>query len=160
VTAAFVDVGAVLGGGFQLGGRSLSLASAWACPIVKLISCRSRNCDGRAAPCLWSTRIDFLVPLGDTIVERRGKGNGFVMNKKQTKILEAIFADPVRANIAWRDVEFLLVALGADVTGGGGSFVGVALNGVRAVFHKPHPEKEVGRGMVRRLRVFLREAGV
>jgi len=82
------------------------------------------------------------------------------MNRKQTRTLEALFEDPVCANIEWRDVNSLLVALGAELTGGGGSRVGVALNGVRAVFHKPHPEKEVGKGMIRRLRVFLREAGV
>ncbi|MBV8318353.1 MAG: type II toxin-antitoxin system HicA family toxin [Planctomycetaceae bacterium] len=34
------------------------------------------------------------------------------------------------------------------------------LNGVRAVFHEPHPEREIGKGMVRSLREFLGNAGI
>jgi hypothetical protein len=82
------------------------------------------------------------------------------MNKKQERVLSAVFDEPVRSNIDWRDVEALLIALGAEITQGRGSRVRVALNGVRAVFHEPHPEKEVGKGMVRALREFLTSAGV
>jgi hypothetical protein len=82
------------------------------------------------------------------------------MTKNQVRVLEAIFADPVRSNIAWHDVESLLKALGAELTQGKGSRVRVALAGVRAVFHEPHPEKEIGKGLVRSLRAFLINAGV
>jgi hypothetical protein len=82
------------------------------------------------------------------------------LNKNQLKTLEGIFADPVRANIDWHDVESVLSALGAVLTEGRGSRVRVALNGVRAVFHEPHPEKEISKGMVRSLRSFLIAAGV
>ena len=82
------------------------------------------------------------------------------MNNKQTRILEAIFEDPVRTNINWQDVESLLKALGAEITEGRGSRVRVSLNGIRAVLHEPHPEKEMKKGAVRSLRGFLREAGV
>ena len=82
------------------------------------------------------------------------------MTKKQGRTLEGIFADPVRANIDWHDVESLLSALGAEITEGRGSRVRVALNGVRAVFHEPHPEKEIGKGMVRSVRDFLTAAGI
>jgi hypothetical protein len=71
-----------------------------------------------------------------------------------------VFDDPVRANIVWRDIEALPVALGAEITEGIGSRVRVALNGVRAVFHRPHPRKEADRGMVRSVRRFLDEAGI
>ncbi|WP_374624953.1 type II toxin-antitoxin system HicA family toxin [Devosia sp.] len=74
--------------------------------------------------------------------------------------LEAIFADPVRAGIAWRDVEALFVAAGGEVSEGHGSRVRVALNGVRAVFHRPHPHKETDKGAVKSVRRFLSEAGV
>jgi hypothetical protein len=40
----------------------------------------------------------------------------------------------------------------SGVTEGRGSWVRVALNDVRAVFHEPHSEKEIGKGMVRRPR--------
>jgi hypothetical protein len=76
------------------------------------------------------------------------------------KILSGIFAHPVRANIAWHDVESLLIALGAELTEGRGSRVRVALNGIRAVFHRPHPGNEVGKPTVRSLRDFLSEAGI
>jgi HicA toxin of bacterial toxin-antitoxin, len=82
------------------------------------------------------------------------------MNKKQTRTLDAIFEDPVPADVEWRDVESLLIALGAELTEGRGSRVRVALNGIRAVFHKPHPEKEVGKSAVRAIRGFSIEAGV
>jgi hypothetical protein len=82
------------------------------------------------------------------------------LNKKQVKILEGIFAEPVRANIDWHDVESLLSAPGAELGEGRGSRVRVALNGVRATFHEPHPEKEIGKGAVRSLRDFLIGAGI
>jgi hypothetical protein len=40
---------------------------------------------------------------------------------KHQKTLEAIFEKPERANILWRDVEALLIALGAEITEGNGS---------------------------------------
>jgi hypothetical protein len=82
------------------------------------------------------------------------------MNKNQLRTLEGIFADPVRANIAWHDVESLLIALGAELTEGRGSRIRVALNGIRADFHRPHPGNEVGKPTVRSLRGFLEEAGI
>jgi len=49
---------------------------------------------------------------------------------------------------------------GAEVTEGSGSRVRIALNGVRAVFHQPHPRKETDRGAVAGMRRFLLEAGL
>ena len=82
------------------------------------------------------------------------------MMSKHDQTLEAVFADPIRANIHWSDVESLFTNLGAELTEGSGSRVRVALNGVRAVFHRPHPQKEMDRGAVRSLRRFLTEAGI
>lgn len=82
------------------------------------------------------------------------------MSSKHRQTLEAVFEDPVRANIPWREIESLLTAAGAEITEGDGSRVRIALNGVRAVFHRPHPQKETDRGAVRSMRRFLTEAGV
>jgi hypothetical protein len=82
------------------------------------------------------------------------------MNAKQRRTLEAIFARPERADIAWRDIEGLLVALGAELSEGNGSRVRIALHGVRAVFHRPHPQKETDKGAVKAMRRFLQEAGI
>lgn len=82
------------------------------------------------------------------------------MGPKHKRTLSAIFDDPVRSNIAWRDIESMLEAAGAEITEGAGSRVRIALNGVRAVFHRPHPQKETDKGAVKSMRRFLKEAGV
>ena len=82
------------------------------------------------------------------------------MNSRQLVTLTAVFTDPVPASLPWRDVESLLRALGADLAEGRGSRLRVALNGVRAVFHRPHPSPDCDRGMIRSLRKFLQLAGV
>lgn len=82
------------------------------------------------------------------------------MNRKHRRTLESVFDDPVRSNIPWRDIEAMLIATGGDISEGAGSRIRVALNGVRAVFHRPHPKKETDRGAVRSVRRFLVEAGV
>jgi HicA toxin of bacterial toxin-antitoxin, len=82
------------------------------------------------------------------------------MTARQRRTLHAIFGNPVRANILWADIESLLRACGAEISEGRGSRVRIALRGVRAVFHRPHPQKETDRGAVVSMRRFLTEAGV
>ncbi len=82
------------------------------------------------------------------------------LNSRQRSTLEAIYANPVRANIVWTDIESLFVALGATVCEGNGSRVRVALNGVKAVFHEPHPQKEASKGTVESVRDFLTKAQI
>jgi hypothetical protein len=72
----------------------------------------------------------------------------------------AVFEDPVRSGVPWSDVEALFKALGAEVSEGQGSRVRVYLNGVRAVFHRPHPEKDTDKGALKSVRRFLLEAGI
>jgi len=82
------------------------------------------------------------------------------MNRKQQRTLEYIFSNPVRCDIFWSDIEGLFDALGAEMSEGNGSRVRVYLNGVRAVFHRPHPEKETDKGAIKSVRRFLLEAGI
>ncbi len=82
------------------------------------------------------------------------------MNQKCKKIYNEIYKDPVPANIEWSDIETLFRALGAEISEGNGSRIRVKLNGVRAVFHRPHPEKETDKGAVKSVRQFLENAGV
>ena len=81
------------------------------------------------------------------------------MNRKNRTTLAAIFRDPVRSDILWKDIESLLNALGAEISEGRGSRVRIVLKGVRAVFHRPHPLKETDRGSVKSIRRFLVAAG-
>jgi len=82
------------------------------------------------------------------------------LKNKHKKTLESINTIPVKSNINWDDIENLFEALGAEITEGRGSRVRIALNGVRAVFHRPHPEKETDKGAVKSVQRFLKEAGV
>ena len=84
----------------------------------------------------------------------------FGMNRKHRRTLEQVFDDPVRSNIAWRDIEAMLIACGAEVTEGAGSRVRIGLHGVRAVFHRPHPRKETDKGALQSMRRFLLLPGV
>ena len=81
------------------------------------------------------------------------------LSGKQRGTLQAIFENPVRSGLAWTDVEKLLGTLGAELSEGRGSRVRVSLGGVRAVFHRPHPQKETDKGALKSVRRFLLEAG-
>jgi hypothetical protein len=82
------------------------------------------------------------------------------MNSKQQKTFELIFKNPVPSNILWSDIESLLAALGAEISEGAGSRLRVKLKEVRAVFHRPHPQKTTDKGAVGSIRRFLENAGV
>ncbi len=82
------------------------------------------------------------------------------MNTKQKKVYEAIFKNPVQSDIEWQEIENLLKSLGANISEGNGSRVRIELNGQRAVFHRPHPEKVTDKGAVKSMRRFLDNAGV
>ncbi len=58
------------------------------------------------------------------------------------------------------DIEGLLEHIDAEIREGSGSRVRIALNGVRAVFHRPHPQRETDKGALVSMRRFLENAGV
>ena len=82
------------------------------------------------------------------------------VNRRHHTVLDAIFRDPVPANVEWTDVEPLVTGAGGTVEEGRGPRVRFELNGVRANFHRPHPRKEARRYQVRHLRDFFAAAGV
>ncbi|MBX9696524.1 MAG: type II toxin-antitoxin system HicA family toxin [Alphaproteobacteria bacterium] len=82
------------------------------------------------------------------------------MRKKHKRTLATIFSDPIQPGILWRDIEVMLQSLGSEISERKGSRVCISLNGVDAVFHRPHPRKETDKGAVAALRRFLKEAGV
>jgi hypothetical protein len=82
------------------------------------------------------------------------------MNTKQAKTWEKIWHDPVLSGIDWSDIESMFSALGAEISEGNGSRVRIKLNGVRAVFHRPHPENTTDKGAVKSVRKFLQAAGL
>ncbi len=82
------------------------------------------------------------------------------LSNKHKKTLTQLFERPVRSDISWVEIESLLRALGGEISPGSGSRVRIVLNGVRAVFHRPHPHKETDKGAVVSMKRFLTEAGV
>jgi hypothetical protein len=96
-----------------------------------------------------------VISISDIIYGHEQKNMG-----KHQRTYAAIFENPIRANIPWKDIEALLEYLGAEISEGSGSRVRVHLNGVRAIYHRPHPRKETDRGTVRKVRDFLEEAGI
>ena len=66
----------------------------------------------------------------------------------------------INGDIPWKDIESLIVALGGEISEGRGSRVRIYLNGVRAVFHRPHPKRVTDKGAVSSMRRFLKEAEV
>jgi hypothetical protein len=82
------------------------------------------------------------------------------VNAKQKKTLHEIFHNPAKSSILWPDVEGLFRACGAHIEEGSGSRVCIMLNGVAAVFHRPHPQKETDKGALKSVRRFLINSGV
>lgn len=82
------------------------------------------------------------------------------MNSKHTKTLNAIFARPTSGNIEWSRIESLLVGVGCNVIEGSDSSVTFEKNGMKAYFHRPHPNKEALRYRVIAVAEFLEAIGI
>ena len=65
----------------------------------------------------------------------------------------------LNGGLAWKKVGALLKSLGAEVYEGSGSTVTFALGERKLTVDRPHPRKECGRGLVKRVRRFLDELG-
>lgn len=81
------------------------------------------------------------------------------LSSKNRRTLQSVFDVSVRSDVPWVDIERLLAALGAEITQGNGSRVRVVLGDTRAVFHRPHPQRETDKGALTSVRRLLREAG-
>ncbi|MBF6593464.1 MAG: type II toxin-antitoxin system HicA family toxin [Thermaceae bacterium] len=82
------------------------------------------------------------------------------MNAAHRKTLEAIFTLPVPRNLEWRRIETLLVNIGCEVIEGSGARVAFKYKGIRADFHRPHPQKEAKPYQVKDAGEFLESIGV
>ena len=82
------------------------------------------------------------------------------MRSVHARTLAAIFDKHTRGNLKWRDVESMFRGLGAEIDERRGSSIIIQLNGEVETVHRPHPRPECGKGLVRRMRLFLERAGV
>ena len=85
-----------------------------------------------------------------------GKGDSVILTPWNNPICNCRWT----RSIKWADIEALLVALGAELSEGSGSRIRITLNGVRAVFHRPHPQPTTDKGAVKSMRRFLTQAGI
>ena len=82
------------------------------------------------------------------------------MKRKRQRVIDLIFSRPTSANIQWRDIESLLIELGAEVEERAGSRVSVFLFEEVRVFHRPHPSPDTDKGAVASIRKWLEQHGV
>jgi hypothetical protein len=81
------------------------------------------------------------------------------MSHKHLHLLRSLFQDPPSANIHWREIESLLLHLGADVQPVHGARFRVVLNRHEYFLHHPHQGSVFGRQDIKHLREFLANAG-
>lgn len=80
------------------------------------------------------------------------------MNHRHRKVLAAVFAHPVSANIDFKEVEGVLKELGAEIENKHGNRIGVKLNGHAHAFQ--HAHHSLSKDEVVQIRKFLEQAGV
>jgi hypothetical protein len=77
--------------------------------------------------------------------------------RKHEEVLDQIRR--LNGGLHWTKVEALLRHLGADVYEGSGSTVTFVLDGRKLTVDRPHPRRECGIGLVKRVRSFLDSLG-
>ena len=82
------------------------------------------------------------------------------MSHKHLHLLQAIYKDPISANIHWREVESLLLHLGASIESAHGARYRIVLNRVEVFLHQPHNNSTCGKPEIKQLREFLAHAGI
>jgi hypothetical protein len=78
---------------------------------------------------------------------------------KRAETLRAIFAEPIRSNIDWPDIEAMLDYFGATMSEGSDARLRVWLGGTRAVFDRQRGSV-ASKTMIRSIRRFLTSAGI
>jgi hypothetical protein len=83
------------------------------------------------------------------------------MSSHHAKLIRQIFQDPLSHNVHWRDVESLLLHVGAAVEPLSGARVKVTMGRVEAILYRPHHHaNELDKQGLVHLREFLARAGV
>jgi hypothetical protein len=80
------------------------------------------------------------------------------VNHRQRKVLHAIFAHPVNANLEMKDIVNVLNGLGAEIDAKSKSRLGVTLNGRTTVLHLA--SHSLSKAEVMQVRKFLESSGI
>jgi hypothetical protein len=82
------------------------------------------------------------------------------MSKKHDKILQSLFSTQMSGNIHWKEIEALLIHLGAELVEGRGATVVVKLNDHEFTLHRPHHGATMSKNELHHVRNFLGAAGI
>ena len=82
------------------------------------------------------------------------------MSKKHQKVLSAIFSDHLSSNIHWKEIESLLIHLGAEFREGTGASFVATLNNIEFTMHRSHQNATMSKKSLHLLRKFLQSANV
>ena len=80
------------------------------------------------------------------------------MNHKHRKVLHSLFAHPVSANISLKDVQHVLVDLGAQLEERHNSRFAVSLKGHTVLFH--HAQHDLPKLEIQQIRKFLEDCDI
>jgi len=75
-------------------------------------------------------------------------------SKKNKSIFNKIISGPIKP-MKWQDIQALLLALGAVKKEGKGSSLKFIIEGRPIILHKPHPDNELKRYVIRQIRDYL-----
>ncbi len=99
--------------------------------------------------------MDSPVLVVDTEIQYRS-----TMERVHQRTWAARFSHPTSANLSWKDIEALLIGLGAEVSEREGSRVAIVMFNEVRVFHRPHPSPKTDKGAVVSVRKWLEQHGV
>jgi hypothetical protein len=91
-------------------------------------------------------------------ISGRGLSHNRLTNHHQRRVLHAIFAHPVNANLDLKDVTNVLTGLGAEIDAKAKSRIGVTLNGRSAILHLTN--HRLLKAEVMQIRKFLESCGI
>lgn len=82
------------------------------------------------------------------------------MSKKHQKELSAIFSDHLSSNIHWKEIESLLIHLGAEFREGSGSSLVAIINGIEFSMHRGHHNTTMSKKSLHQLRKYLESVNI
>lgn len=82
------------------------------------------------------------------------------MSKKHQKVLSAIFSEHPSSNIHWKEIESLLIHLGAEFREGSGASLVAIINGLEFTMHRSHHNSTMSKQSLHSLKKFLQSANV
>ncbi|RKZ99641.1 MAG: type II toxin-antitoxin system HicA family toxin [Gammaproteobacteria bacterium] len=82
------------------------------------------------------------------------------MSKKHQKVLSAIFSDHLSSNIHWKEIESLLIYLGAEFRESSGASLVAIINGIEFSMHRGHHNTTMSKKSLHQLRKYLESLNI